>query len=130
LINGGKADAVKRQIGNRPVKRVPPPKGQIMKFADLLGIFPRARANDPITSYEAADSIKEVAKHHIQIIADCLAIHGPLGKDGISNCTKLDPNQVARRLSEMEKLGFIQVTGNKVKSNTGRNEREWEICVK
>jgi hypothetical protein len=33
-------------------------------------------------------------------------------------------------LSEMEKLGFIQVTGNKVKSNTGRNEREWEICVK
>jgi len=98
-----------------------------MKFADLLGIFPRARAKDPITSYQAADSIKDVAKHHIQIIVECLATYGPLSKDGISNYTNLDSNQVARRLSEMESLGFIELTGIKVKSNTGRAERQWKI---
>ena len=99
-----------------------------MKFADILGFFLRARSADPITSFEAAKSIK--VEDHVVIIYECLKRYGPLGKDGISNNTNLDPNQVARRLSEMEKLGFITLTGNKVKSNTGRNEREWQICVK
>ena len=106
-----------------------------MKLADFFGghplnLFPRVRANDPVTSYEAADSIKDVASDHIQMIADCLYVYGPLGKDGIASRTQLDSNQVARRLSEAERLGFIELTGNKVKSNTNRNEREWQICVK
>jgi len=106
-----------------------------MKLSDIFGghpltFFPRVRKDDPVTSYEAADSIKEKAQDHWTEIMECLAKYGALGKDGISSNTTLDPNQVARRLSEMERLGMIEQTGNKVKSNTGRNEREWQISVK
>jgi predicted transcriptional regulator len=88
--------------------------------------FPRVRANDPLTSFQAADSIKESATQHHQRIFECLQIHGPLGKDGISACTNLDSNQVARRLNEMKIMGLIELTGNTVKSNSGRSEREWQ----
>ena len=88
--------------------------------------FPRVRANDPLTSFEAAESIKDVAPQHHQVILNCLKFYGPLGKDGISALTMLDPNQVARRLNEMKIIGLIELTGNTVKSNSGRNEREWQ----
>lgn len=90
--------------------------------------FPRVRANDPLTSFEAAESIKDVAPQHHQVILNCLKFYGPLGKDGISALTMLDPNQVARRLNEMKIIGLIELTGNTVKSNSGRNEREWQ-CI-
>ena len=90
--------------------------------------FPRVRANDPLTSFEAAESIKESVPQHHQLILDCLIAHGPLGKDGIAYFTQLDGNQVARRLNEMKIIGLIELTGNKVKSNSGRNEREWQ-CI-
>ena len=88
--------------------------------------FPRVRANDPLTSFEAAESIKHVVAAHHQVILDCLLMHGALGKDGIAALTNLDGNQVARRLNEMKVLGLIELTGNTVKSNSGRNEREWK----
>jgi predicted transcriptional regulator len=102
-----------------------------MKLAEFFGgqhplvSFPRVRKDDPITSYEAADSIKEAASKHHKIIHDCLEANGPLGKDGIARLTGLESNQVARRLNEMSVMGLIFLTGNKVKSNSGRNEREW-----
>jgi predicted transcriptional regulator len=88
--------------------------------------FPRVRVNDPLTSFQAADSIKEAATQHHQTIFECLQIHGALGKDGISAYTNLDSNQVARRLNEMKIMGLIELTGNTVKSNSGRSEREWQ----
>ena len=95
---------------------------RIFKMPD----FPRVRATDPITSFEAAEAIKPIASEHHRIILECLLEHGALGKDGISARTKLDGNQVARRLSEMKTIGLIELTGNTVKSNSGRNEREWK----
>jgi predicted transcriptional regulator len=89
--------------------------------------FPRVRASDPVTSFEAAESIKEAASQHHKVILDCLKTHGALGKDGIAALTNLDSNQVARRLNEMKLLGLIHLTGNTVKSNSGRNEREWSV---
>ena len=89
--------------------------------------FPRVRASDPETSFQAAESIKPVAPKHYSIILDCLQEHGALGKDGISAMTNLDSNQVARRLNEMNKLGLIKLTGKTVKSNSGREEREWTV---
>lgn len=89
--------------------------------------FFRARAKDPITSFEAADSVKDVSKMHQEVIVACLQRFGALGKDGISTHTGLQSNQVARRLSELEKLGLIELTGKQVKSNSGRNEREWRF---
>jgi len=102
-----------------------------MKLSDFFGghplrLFPRVREDDPITSYEASDQV-DFAGEHYDIILGALTAYGPLGKDGIANRTKLESNQVARRLSEMQKLHFIEPTGQTVKSNAGRSEREWRL---
>jgi predicted transcriptional regulator len=98
--------------------------GSVKKFFDLP-IFNRVRNSDPVTSYEAADAAKDLASKHFIIIVDCLKAHGALGKDGIARHSGLDRNQVSRRLNELLKLGLIELTGNKVKSDSGLNEREW-----
>jgi len=98
-------------------------------FNKMFPEFPRVRAHDPVTSFEAAESIKESVSEHHQIILDCLIRHGALGKDGIAARTNLDSNQVARRMNEMRMLGLVMLTGNTVKSNTGRNEREWQAAI-
>ena len=101
-----------------------------MKLSDFFGghplnLFPRVRKDDPITSFEAADSIKEVSAKHHKIIVECLQEYGPLGKDGIARMTGRVSTQVSRRLNEMKVLGLISLPGNNVKSDSGRNEREW-----
>jgi predicted ArsR family transcriptional regulator len=53
-----------------------------------------------------------------------------LGKDGISNYTGLQSNQVARRMNELEKMNLIELTGKQVTSNSGRAEREWRFKPK
>jgi hypothetical protein len=95
----------------------------------LKRMFPRARKEDPITSIEASDKV-DFSGEHYDIILGCLTKHGPLGKDGIAFRTFLNGNQVARRLSEMSKLGFIELTGETVKSNSNRKEREWRLKEK
>ena len=91
-----------------------------------LGEFPRVRSTDPVTSFEAADSIKNIAPKHYDAILDCLKTHGALGKDGIAALTNLENMQVARRLHELQRMNLIELTGKTVKSNSGRNEREWK----
>jgi predicted ArsR family transcriptional regulator len=87
--------------------------------------FFRARAADPITSFKAADSVEDMCKQHHDLIVAALKNIGPLGKDGISKYTGLQSNQVARRMNELQKLDLIELTGQTVKSNSGRQEREW-----
>jgi len=93
-------------------------------FPDLE--FPRVRASDPITSFQAADKAKELASRHCLMIVEALKM-ADLGKDGISNVTGLDSNQVARRLSELQKMGLIELTGKTVLSKSKRSEREWRL---
>lgn len=90
--------------------------------------FFRARESDPITSHMAAQEIKEVAPQHMELIYNCLLEHGPLGKDGIARLTGLNPNQVARRLPELKKIGLVTTTGQTVYSDAGRSEREWILA--
>ena len=85
----------------------------------------RARNTDPITSWQAAGSAKNLAKRHAAIILKTLMEQGPLGKDGIAFFAVMDGNQVARRLPEMERDGLIALTGKTVKSIAKRAEREW-----
>ena len=92
--------------------------------------FFRARTTDAITSFKAADSIKDVAKQHQEVIVACLQRFGPLGKDGIAKQTGLESNQVARRMNELQKLDLIELTGKQVTSNSGRGEREWRFKPK
>ena len=98
--------------------------GDVKRFFDLP-IFNRVRCSDPVTSYEAADAAKDLASKHFSTIVDCLQAHGALGKDGIAKHSGLEANQVARRLNELEKMNLIELTGRTVKSQAGRNEREW-----
>ena len=87
----------------------------------------RARNTDPVTSWLAADAADNLAFVHSMAIVDCLEKHGKLGKDGIANLTGLDSNQVARRVKEIERAGLICLTGQKVRSNSNRQEQEWQI---
>jgi len=90
-------------------------------------LHPRVRNTDPLTSYQAAESVKEFAKQHQTVIFMCLLKHGALGKDGIAKLTGLDSNQVSRRLVELRRQGQIALTGRTVKSKSGREEREWHV---
>jgi hypothetical protein len=74
--------------------------GGVKKFFDLP-IFNRVRTSDPITSYEAADSAKDLASKHFCMIVDALKAHGSLGKDGIAQHSGLESNQVARRFKRV-----------------------------
>ena len=86
-----------------------------------------ARNSDPVTSWAAADSAKSLAAQHATIIIKALCKYGPLGKDGIATIIGLDSNQVARRLSELQRDHKIVLTGRNVQSKSGRAEREWKV---
>jgi hypothetical protein len=89
-----------------------------------------ARNTDPSTSWAAADSAKVLAAQHATIIIQALCKYGAMGKDGIATITGLDGNQVARRLSELERNHEILLTGRNVQSKSGRAEREWKVMPK
>ena len=90
----------------------------------------RVRSTDPLTSFEAADSIQPTADKHYELILRCLGHFGPLGKDGIAKQTGLIGYQIGKRLTELERMDLIELTGNIVKSQAGRSEREWKIKPK
>jgi predicted ArsR family transcriptional regulator len=98
--------------------------GSVKRFFDLP-IFGRARNSDPVTSHQAADQVTTASKH-FQIIHLALIEHGPMGKDEIAHFADLEPNAVARRLPELQKLGLVTLTGKTVLSNAGRKERQWK----
>jgi len=89
-----------------------------------------ARNTDPSTSWAAADRAKALAAQHATIIIAALVRYGAMGKDGIALITGLDGNQVARRLSELERNHEILLTGRNVQSKSGRAEREWKVMPK
>ena len=89
-----------------------------------------ARNTDPATSWAAADSATSLAAQHATIIIAALCKYGAMGKDGIAQITGLDGNQVARRLSELERNHEILLTGRNVQSKSGRAEREWKVMPK
>ena len=87
--------------------------------------FHRSRKMDPTTSQQAAQEIRDVAPNHMRKIHECLHEHGPMGKDQIALILGMNPNQVSRRLPEMEKMNLVTPTGKTVGSLSGRQEREW-----
>ena len=89
-----------------------------------------ARNTDPATSWDAADRAKILAGLHGELVLSALLRYGPQGKDGIATITGLDGNQVARRLSELERNHEILLTGRNVQSKSGRAEREWKVMPK
>jgi predicted ArsR family transcriptional regulator len=89
---------------------------------------PRARRSDPATSHAAAESAKEMADRHHQIILQCLREHGRCGKDAIASRTRLTGVAVARRMAELVRAGKVRDIGAKATSTAGRAETAWEAC--
>jgi predicted transcriptional regulator len=90
-----------------------------------IDFAPAARATDPTTSHQAAAQARQLAADHHRIILAALEAHGPLGKDGIASRTSLTGVAVCRRLTELQRMGRVTLTGRNVQSTAGRAEREW-----
>lgn len=86
---------------------------------------PLARSTDPSTSHAAAEAAADLRQRHQTLILACLREHGPAGKDGIARRCGISGVAVARRLTELERMGQAEPTGRTVPSDTGRQEREW-----
>ena len=89
--------------------------------------LPLCRASDPITSFEAADRVKEFKESHHTLIMDAFRKHATstLGAEQIANITWLDVYQVRKRLPELAKLGQVRVYQTTRLTATGRRERLW-----
>jgi predicted transcriptional regulator len=88
-------------------------------------MIPLARSHDPLVSFLAADSAKSFIKTHEVKILSTLEQSGPLGVDAIARCIGLSGHQVGKRMTALKLLGLICLTGNTVRSSSGRGEREW-----
>ena len=80
---------------------------------------PRARRRDPETSHAAASSAKELQQRHHRVVLANLAHYGPLGKTEIARLSGLDGVAVARRMSEMQRAGWVTLTGRNVQGAAG-----------
>lgn len=101
----------------------------MMQQQSLEPTPPRARMQDPATSHLAAACARELqARHHLAIV-DALRKHGPMGKDMIAATTGLTGVAVARRMSELRGLGFVEPSGKRALSLAGRPETEWQLRV-
>jgi hypothetical protein len=88
-------------------------------------MLPLARGNDPLTSFQAADSAKAFIRTHERRIINALLGSGPLGVDAIACYSDLDAHAVGKRMTALHKRGEVALTGRTVKSDSGRNQREW-----
>ena len=94
---------------------------------DLPLFAPRARATDPLTSFQAADRMVEGAKYHRYRILGHLRRIAPATatKDEAGHATGLDDVQAARRLSELKDAGLIEDSGERRPSKSGNSCIAW-----
>ena len=94
----------------------------------IHAMLPLARGNDPLTSFQAADSAKAFIRTHEQRIIRILKLCGPMGVDSIAGCVLLEPHAVGKRMKALLESGEVALTGRTVKSDSGRNQREWRAA--
>ena len=100
-----------------------------MKHAGYLPMFDvpaLARRADPSTSHTTAAMAGGVLADHEKRIIAALRL-GPASKDGIALRANLSGHAVGKRLRQLEREGFIEVTGAERMSASGRPEREWRL---
>lgn len=88
---------------------------------------PRARRSDPVTSHLAASQAKDLSKVHHALILGALR-RGAAGVDRIGQLTRLDAHQVGKRMAELQKARAVKLTGETVRSTSGRLQREWMLA--
>lgn len=83
-----------------------------------------ARTDDPSTSKQAAARVSEFANNFISVIYESLK-RGDATFEELAARTGLRPDQVWRRLPDLEKLGFAQATEQTRRGSSGRQQRIW-----
>ena len=110
--------------GNRVIVATSrPPKAEQL---DL--VIPGARRSDPETSLAAANSMLEGAADHRAKILAVLADGIARTYVEIADVCGLDPVAVARRLSELHRLGAIRRRAETRLTPTGRPAHLWEAA--
>ncbi len=91
----------------------------------IHAMLPLVRGNDPLTSFQAADSAKAFIRTHEREIVNALKALGAMGVDEIAASIALEPHAVGKRMKALHERGEVALTGRMVKSDSGRNQREW-----
>ena len=91
----------------------------------MRGPIKLCRASDPITSFMAADRVKEFQADHCTRILCALKRMGKAGAEQIGAMTGLDAYQIRKRLSDLQKRELVQPYQETRKTSTGRQERLW-----
>ena len=84
-----------------------------------------ARATDPHTSHQAAYAAASFAGTHCKQILDALKAHGPLNPEQIAAMVGMDGYQCRKRLSDLQKIGKAEPTGELARTKSGRSQRIW-----
>lgn len=84
------------------------------------------RSLDPSTSHAAAQDLAQFARGHCKTILAALEQHGPMTVDEIAKVTRLNSQQINKRLPDLQRRKWARPTGQTRKSDAGRDERVWE----
>lgn len=93
-----------------------------------LPAYKLVRRNDPSTSYEAAQSINPTRMQ--QIVLTAIKTLGPCIYDDVlkwvdTHYEVYASSTISSRFNELQKKGLIELTGEKRKGRSGRQQREW-----
>ena len=84
----------------------------------------RARFSDPDTSHEAAAKVVEFsARMYKKIHAELL--NGDGTYEELADRLNFRRDQLCKRLPEMQRIGIVQLTGEKRAGSSGRMQRVW-----
>ena len=88
---------------------------------------PKARATDPETSHEAAESIPGVAKAQRGEILSVLRASGPQTADSLDYVIGWRVTTAGRRLKELAESGLVEMTAYTSLTRSGRKAFVWRL---
>lgn len=88
----------------------------------------RARATDPVTSYEAADAVERSgkAKRQREICLEAVKQYPNHTAAEIADLTGLERHVPSRRLPELREAGLVRNTGKRICTVTNNVSLTWE----
>jgi predicted ArsR family transcriptional regulator len=89
---------------------------------------PLFRTSDPETSRLAAARVSEFSGEHCRRVLEALQL-GPAGQTEIAERCGLLAHQVNKRLADLRRSGLVEVTGERTRSASGRQERVYRRVV-
>ena len=91
-----------------------------------------ARTRDPLTSWEAAESVTDDGRRGSQqYVLSYLRVHGPCIAEQIeTSTTKWRASRIRTALTELEHDGLAKPTGKFGRTERGRRARKWKATQK